>query len=643
MRKIKRAVHIDFHTMPDIPDFGAHFDAAQFARTLQEARVEFINAFAKCNIGFAYYPTQVGQVHPYLKFDMLGQMVEECSKLGIGISAYFNVGLDHEMARKHREWTIVNKDGQIIYGDRTANFFRNMCLNTGYRDYMLGMIQEVVEFYPVEGVFLDCIVIRPCYCNDCAEGMRENGMNPLDEADAYAFARERTLDFCRAVKQIVGDNKFLYLNGLKSSDTAGMQTHHEIECLPSAWSYDFFPARVAYLRNLGLQTMYMTGRFNVNWGDFGGIKSKASLLNDCWDALSNAVATSIGDHMHPRDGLDPAVYRLIGEVHKEIELLEPWTDDAVAVADIGILTLGEGELATCHNGAVRMLGELKYTYDIINERHDLSSYKVIVLPDHVIISPELKQKLQAHIDRGGGILSTGRSGLNPEGTEFALEAWNMEYEGADPWNSSYFRMTDSHQDEGVPDAYSGIYNQAILLQVKEGATAIADYVQPYFNREWDGFHGYFYTPPDRYAGRPAVARSGNIIQICFNVFTSYMDYATPTHKHLVRYCLEQLLAEPIIKCEDIPSTARVTVTKKDNKKMIHVKLTHPEPRGKYNIVEDLPVLVDGVVRLRGISTKQVYLAPTQEPLDWEIREGYTQIYLPKMKGYAMIVVEFTKT
>src|SRR5690606_41004944 len=118
----------------------------------KEARVDFINAFAKCNIGFAYYPTKIGLVHPHLNFDMFGQTVEECHKLGIGVTAYFNVGLDHEMARQHRDWTLVNEEGQVIFGDRTANFFRMMCINSPYRDYMLGMIREVVERYPVDGV-----------------------------------------------------------------------------------------------------------------------------------------------------------------------------------------------------------------------------------------------------------------------------------------------------------------------------------------------------------------------------------------------------------------------------------------------------------------------------------------------------------
>lgn len=243
MKTIKRAIHIDFHTLPGIEDFGANFDAREFAQTLKNARVEFINAFAKCNIGFAYYPTEIGLTYPGLSFDMFGQIVEECRKVGISVIAYFNVGLDHEMARKRREWTIVNKEGQMIYGDRTANFFRVMCLNTPYRQYVFGMIKEVLERYPVEGVFLDCLAIRPCYCNDCNESMQKQGLDPTNDEHVYAFAQSMMLDFARQVKSLIGDDKYLTLNGLAPNFTEGLHTHAEIECLPSAWSYDFFPAR----------------------------------------------------------------------------------------------------------------------------------------------------------------------------------------------------------------------------------------------------------------------------------------------------------------------------------------------------------------------------------------------------------------
>ena len=104
----KRAVHLDFHTMPGVYDVGRDFDPQAFARTLQEAHIEYITVFAKCNLGFAYYPTDVGIVHPGLKTDLLGPMVAACHERGIRIVAYINTGLDHESSVRHREWCKLN-------------------------------------------------------------------------------------------------------------------------------------------------------------------------------------------------------------------------------------------------------------------------------------------------------------------------------------------------------------------------------------------------------------------------------------------------------------------------------------------------------------------------------------------------------
>lgn len=173
-------------------------------------------------------------------------------------------------------------------------------------------------------------------------------------------------------------------------------------------------------------------------------------------------------------------------------------------------------------------------------------------------------------------------------------------------------------------------------------TQILEGVRSYFEakqRQWDGFHGTFYTPPDRKAGRPVLARSGNIFQFCFPIFGAYLEFAANAHKYMIRYCLKELLAKPLIQCEHIPTTARVTATMKDNMRMVHIKLTHPEPRGKYNVIEDRQTLHEGVIYIRGDHASNVYLAPTREPLKYEIKENYIRIALPKVVGYALVVVE----
>lgn len=648
MRKLKRAVHLDFHTMPNVADFAENFDATRFARTLKEAKVDFVNVFAKCNIGFAYYPTAIGVPYPHMKGDMLGEMVAECRKEGIGVAAYFNVGLDHEMARKRRDWTVVNKEGQVLWGDRTGNFFRLMCLNSGYKDYLLGMIREVAERYPIDGIFLDCLVMNPCYGNECQEELLACGQNPLVDEAVQALTRQKVIDFCWDVKKAIGDELLLLPNGLGHIHCDGLGSHIEIECLPGAWGYDYFAAQAAYARTLGKQVLYMTGRFHASWGDFGGLKSKASLEYDCWDAISNGIATSVGDHMHPRDGLDPSVYRLVGEVYADIERYEPWTDDARAASEIAVVLPPGSDLGANNPrfplgqqvlyAAARLLGELKQAFDIVEERGDFSPYSVIILPDEVSVTPLLEQKLKRHLAGGGGIISTGFSGLDAGRTKFALDEWNMEFAGVDTRNATYFQMLES-SPRFDPEFTYAVYKQGIRLREKAGSVAIAADCDAYSDKHWDGFHGFFYTPPARVSGLPAALRSGRIFQIGFRLFLGYGEKAFPAYKHLLQHCLSQLLPEPLVRCEGIPSTARVTVTRKERMDILHVKTTYPELRGKYNVIEEHNVLHGGVVSIRGEGVESVYTAPERKPVPYDIAEGYTRIRLPEVPGYLMVVVE----
>ena len=164
MEMMKRAVQLDFHTMPGIYDFEETFDAKTLAQTLKDAKVKYLNAVAQCNLGFCYYPTKIGVPYPELKTDLFGDIVRECNKVGIKVIGYVSTGLNHEQSRRHPEWCNMNKDGQIIYGDRTANFFRTVCYNTGYADFMLDIYKELLDNYDLDGLFLDNTAVRACYC-----------------------------------------------------------------------------------------------------------------------------------------------------------------------------------------------------------------------------------------------------------------------------------------------------------------------------------------------------------------------------------------------------------------------------------------------------------------------------------------------
>ncbi len=575
-RYLKRAVHFDFHTMPGIYDFGRDFDAKEFARKLDEAHVTIINMFAQCNLGFSYYPTKIGTPYPYMTGDMFGSVVKECHARGIQVVAYVNVGLNHELAIKHPEWCRVNADGQIIYGDRTKNFFRNMCYNTGYGEYVLSIIKEIVTNYDVDGIFTDCMTTYPaCHCYKCTQDMLLRGIDITDEKAVQQFTIDVMMDFSRRVREVVPAEKLLYLNGMQRDLVDDWEHHIEVECLPSGgWGYDTFLQNAAYARNIQKDVLYMTGRFQASWGDFGGFKSKASLENDVYDALCAGVQVSIGDHLHPAENLEEDIYKIIGDIYGRIMQYEKYTDDAVNQSDIGIIVNRGRSNGNHRGGAVRMLAELKYTFDVVNEDMDLDRFKVLILPDIIEINDRLYARLRAFLDRGGKLLISGTSGLKPDQSGFALAELDdlMTYDGRDPSNSSYYITREKICEAQMK--YS-MYNESILLTAKSDADVVADHIKPYFNKGWDGLHGYYYTPPEKKTGHTAVMLHSNIAYVCFNIFSAYLTQESVFHKKLVEHLLESLLPEPWICAKSMPSTSRVTLTGTDDYKLLHVKVTFP--------------------------------------------------------------------
>jgi hypothetical protein len=409
-----------------------------------------------------------------------------------------------------------------------------------------------------------------------------------------------------------------------------------LECLPSGgWGYDYFVPRASYARNLHKDTLYMTGRFQASWGDFGGFKSKASIENDIYDALCQGVQYSVGDHMHPARGLEKDIYRIIGEIYGETMRYERWTDDAVYKADIGVV-INRGTYGSEQPGAARMLSELKYSFEIINEDMPLDKFRLIILPDETVVNDRLLPKLTAYMESGGKLLSTGFGGLLPGRKAFAPGIYDfIEYRGADTANSSYYRTKEILCEA---DMDYDMYNQGILMKT-DGKLSVASYVGAYFNRHWDGLHGYYYTPPEGENGYTAAALSGNTAHVCFKLFTAYNRTASVFHKKLAAHLIEQLLPDPLIRAPQMPSTSRVTLTGTDDYRLLHVKTTFPEPRGPFDVVEEHVTLPAGrPVSVRGNYTS-VCLLPELIPVPFETKEGRCEITLPEITGYAMFLLQ----
>lgn len=638
LKPLKRAVHFDFHTMDDIKDFGENFDSEKFADRLRAANVEHINMFARCNLGYSYYPTKVGVKHPYLKGNLLGDVVSSCHKRGIKVFGYIHVGLNHEGVILHPDWLRVNEMGNELEDpEKDHHFFRAPCYNSSYSDHVAAELREVLD-EGVDGIFIDGMDLRFCQCKRCLAEMKRDGLDTSDSEIIRKFGREKTLAFAKRLRDIVPSDKYFCIKGLPFREAAMFNSHLEVVCLPADMGYDYFPGYAAYTRNLSDNVLYMTGRFQMGWGDFGGYKGKAAIENDFYDALLNNLGTSLGDHLHPREIAEKDIYRDLGEIYSKIKKYEKWTDGARCFAEIAVLMSGD-ELAESQFGAVRMLSELKYTFDVIDVESDFSKYKVLIIPDYITFDASLSEKIKAYLANGGKVITSGTSGLNKEKTVFADKSWDFDYFGKDSCNAAYFIPAYENTSNALMN-YS-TYSEGILVKGRENGIVLAESVNPYFDRHWNGRHYYYYAPPFEKSGYHAalINEAGNVAHVSFRVFESYMKYLSLSHRELVEKILERFVPERNIISDKLPKTSRVGLTGKDNYKLLHIKATYPELRGNIGVVEEHNVIPEGYkVSVKG-EYKNVMMLPTEEKINAEILHGYTHITLPEIKGYAMICLE----
>jgi len=652
MHDPKWCLFFDFHTMPACPDVGKNFDFDKITDHIKECGVDYIVFPARCNLGMAYYDTQAGIRHPSLQYDLLGKLAAACHAKDIALSAYLNVGISHEEGLRHRDWTVVTPEG-YAYAPSHGHWFRNMCYNSPYAEHLLEMVGELTTGYDLDGFFFDCFGVFPCVGGECVKEMKAKGIDWNDENARRDFAHQSQLRLMNKLSKKIkdsGEDLLVYFNGPAFDEQKTQGSYLEYECLPTGgWGYDALPAFARHLRKLDKPLLNMTGRFHESWGDFGGLRTEASLYYDCANGLANAMRTTIGDHFHPRGDINEPMFELIKKIYGKLQKLEPWIEGAKALADIAVLvpsncfrscdpTASGPQLAAY--GATRMLAELKQQFDILTPDMDFSEYQVLVLADAVAVDVPLGRKLQAHLAKGGKIVSTGHSGLDPEGKDFALPDWGLKFHGESPHDPAYMTPPAGKLAAGFPDMPVTLYERGTSVAAKPGVEVLAEIIAPYYNRGFDGEHAFLYLPPDKKTGEPALTRNGGVVHFPHPLFITYHKHAQAPMKALLGNVLAELLPEPLLKTPALPSFARATLTAQPGRTMVHLLAYVPEKRGAMvEMIEEPIELRDVKVALKGKRAKAVYLAPDKTPLPFKLEDGYIHFTAPELRGHAVVVVE----
>ncbi|WNR45299.1 beta-galactosidase trimerization domain-containing protein [Paenibacillus roseipurpureus] len=655
-----RQVHLDFHTSELIDSIGTGFSKAQFQANLIKGHVDSITIFSKCHHGWAYHPSKANTTHPGLGFDLLSAMIEAAHEINVKVPIYISAGLDEKLARQHPDWLLRNSQDQTSWVvGFMAPGYHEFCFNSPYLEVLLKQIEETVTNYDGDGIFLDIVGERECYCQFCISELRSNGHDPRDKKAVKALGQKVYANYTTKVKELVHaikPNYPIFHNGghiLRGRrDVALMNTHLELESLPTGgWGYDHFPLSARYAQTLGMEFLGMTGKFHTSWGEFGGYKHDNALRYEVALSLANGAKCSIGDQLHPSGRMDEATYELIGTAYAEVEQKEAWCTNVTNVADVALLSLeavykGEEQEGDEHSkvgksdvGAVRMLLEGNILFDVVDLEADFMLYKVIILPDNVLINSELAAKLRPFLNQGGKLLATGKSGLNSSENQFALEL-GVAWRSPNPYQPDYFRPNFD-----LPNLRSGayvFYGKGQKIDVVEGGLELGTREDPYFNRDIFTFSSHQHAPNRVGSTSPGMVESNQGIYIAWHIFEDYATKGSLILKETVLYALNRLLSTKTL-VTNLPAQGVTTLQYQASEKRYinHLLYASPVKRGTdIEIIEDIIPLHNIEVTLRLQSeAKRVYLAPQGIDLDYVQNEQGLTYTIRSFECHQMVVID----
>ena len=660
-----RQVHLDFHTSEHIPDIGSKFDAKAFGQAFKSAHVNSATIFSKCHHGHSYHPTQVGSMHPNLTFDLTRAKLDALHAVGIKAPIYTTATWDEYAARTHPEWRTILPDGYVAEhraGPDETIGWAYLDFSSPFLDYLLRQLEEVMTQFPdCDGIFMDICFQLPSISQYSRAAMEAAGLDWTDPDHRDIHTKAKVEHFFASVTDTVRrfDSKMpLFFNaghmwrGVRQH-YFDHYTHLELESLPTAdWGYEHFPLSARYAEGVGLPFLGMTGKFHTLWGEVGGYKKPEALIYECGAMLAQGARCSIGDHLHPTGAIDHSTMATIGAAYEWVEAREAWCENTSNHAEIALLSLEAalgpsmvglpGKSVPADEGAVRVLLEGQFLYDVVDKDSDFSGYKLLILPDAVPVDGPLKAKIDAYAAAGGRVLLTGKSGIGKDGNLFETGAvWRGTSANI---NGDFSLPVEELRASFVNDPLF-MYGPAEKLELGDGKS-LGDVYEPYFDRTPRRFSGHVNAPAKPHPEvHVAGSESGAFVQWAFPIFTLYHQVGAVAMLELAENLIKYALGQPRALETSLPRAGRATLRHQKEKKrdILHLLCAHPVLRGDVRgrpvqPIQDLTPVNDVEVSLAGALPAAVRLVPEGTELPVANRDGRAVFTVPKIIGHQMVEI-----
>ena len=678
----RRCYLIDHHS-PQPPDVLLHkLDIKEYDAFFETAGIDSLMVYCKDHWGVTYYPSEVPGAQKHLGVE--GDWIRDVSRLlrekDIEFVAYYCIEYDEGAARKFPEWQVKQADGSPLIRDDEFAKWSLCCYQTGYREYCLSQLEEIVKNYAPDSLFLDIFGASLCYCSHCRSKFASVYHYPLPEnqvdilehkADILKFLNKNAEDFLAELKRRV-----------KAIDpalavTINFSCHYPQE-LRDMLDYQFSEPLLkdnwfssAYARDTAV------GQYPILAPGEASQVYNYSSVNEYICDLSSIAAQGCRVGMYSGsqhfDGtLDFEEARRLGAVYRELEKMEPYFEGRTPVKCAGIL---QSDLSMAvnipsleadailrmkhHNphqnavlGAMQLCERAKIPYMVLPERtldkELLGQFDLLLLPEVFVIEKETADLLAEFAENGGTLISSGQSGLfsadskklsvsSIAGLTGASECVIHTEYAANRW-SAYLKNTGLEEFSGLLSCTTPPVSEHFIETAPDKDTDILlTFVLPCVACDAEHWVNWWSPPPGPNTDFPALIRKrsgkGSTYYMAFDFFTmaSSESFQYP-HELFADMIKRERITPAVRNITDTPDLIRTAYFETEDSYIIHqISMLPKRFHG-----DALPVS-GGILELDRKLTRAEQVYPESVLLEYQVKNNKTVISLPDFTLQQMII------
>lgn len=563
-----RGYLIDNHS-PDPPAVTLEkLNPEEFERFFLEADLNECMIYCKDHWGNSYYDTKIGKIHGGLKQDWIRQLIPVLKKHDIEFTAYYCFEYDSYAPKAHPEWSVVEKDGTPLVCGSGLNSTRAHwgipCYETGYRQYILGQLKEIVEGYHPDSLFIDIFGKSLCYCPSCRKQFKRKYGYELPETDEGLLEHNKDLvAFLDGQAEDMLDEMKAQLKSIDPDLAISVNfASHYPKSLRDKLDYIFTEPWAGNWLSGAYARDTSNGRHpKLGPGDVSAV------YNYRPDTIYELAAAEIAaqdcrvfmysEPMHYDGTLEFEEAAKIGKAYRKVEQFEHLLGNRKVMADIAIVqsdtadslivrhpiiarSIARAKEGGMHRkallGAMKLCDASQYTWQVVPEfeldYEKMKQYKMIILPNLFYVREEFQEDLKRYVEEGGCIFLAGETGLyNGDGQmldEFALSELmgfgfagkNEEYRGND-WAAFVEQTEDSiwkYCEKTTPPVLN------YILETKDAkAKVLGTFLNPAVRVTPTTWVNWGCPPPGKPNGLNAIYENsygkGTVLTCCFDFFS----------------------------------------------------------------------------------------------------------------------------